>query len=249
MGLENINEIRKYRGFTIEQLSTASGIPVSTIKKISAGITSNPSLDTVRALAKALGCTLDDFDSPVWGKKKKASIVISELTTAGHRIGRAYEKAPQREQGIVEHVLEPYVDKDSELDNIIRVDFGQSELRSSAGKGIHLDDESMITIKVRLDALPADYQRSPGRYFGVPVGGNSMEPRFYDNDILIVSKEPVNVGEIGIFTMEGEGYVKELGRGVLHSLNPEYEDIPLTEDIRCNGKVVGVLDPTAICKE
>ena len=61
MGLERINEIRKQRGITIEELSARSGVPISTLKKISAGITTNPSLDTVKAIARALDCTLDDL--------------------------------------------------------------------------------------------------------------------------------------------------------------------------------------------
>lgn len=61
MGLERINEIRKNAGMTIEDLSERSGIPVSTLKKICAGITANPSLDTVKAIAKALDCSLDDL--------------------------------------------------------------------------------------------------------------------------------------------------------------------------------------------
>ena len=67
MGLEKIAELRKAKGMTIEDLSIKSGIPISTIKKISAGITTNPNLDTVIALARALECKLDDFDdaSPV----------------------------------------------------------------------------------------------------------------------------------------------------------------------------------------
>lgn len=62
MGLEKIAELRKAKGMTIEDLAIKSGIPISTIKKISAGITTNPNLDTVIALARALECKLDDFD-------------------------------------------------------------------------------------------------------------------------------------------------------------------------------------------
>ncbi len=65
MGLERIKDIRKSKGMTIEELSEKSGVPVSTIKKISAGITQNPNLETVRAIARALNCTLDDFDDPI----------------------------------------------------------------------------------------------------------------------------------------------------------------------------------------
>ncbi len=62
MGLEKINIFRRQKGITIEQLSESSGVPLSTIKKICAGITTNPNLDTVKAIAKALNCKLDDFD-------------------------------------------------------------------------------------------------------------------------------------------------------------------------------------------
>lgn len=65
MGLEKIKDIRKSRGITIDELSEKSGVPVSTIKKISAGITKNPNLETVRSIARALNCTLDDFDEPI----------------------------------------------------------------------------------------------------------------------------------------------------------------------------------------
>ena len=61
MGLEIINTIRKERGMTVEQLSEASGVPLNTLKKICAGIATNPTLNTIKAIAAALGCTLDDF--------------------------------------------------------------------------------------------------------------------------------------------------------------------------------------------
>lgn len=62
MGLERIASIRKEKGITLEQLSENSGVPISTLKKISAGITTNPNLDTLKAIARSLECTLDDFD-------------------------------------------------------------------------------------------------------------------------------------------------------------------------------------------
>ena len=62
MGLNKITEMRKSRGWTIEELSDRSGIPVSTIKKISAGITKRPNIETVKAVVHAMGFTLDDLD-------------------------------------------------------------------------------------------------------------------------------------------------------------------------------------------
>ena len=70
MGLERINTIRKDKGITIEELSEKSGVPVSTLKKICAGITTNPNIETVKAIVKALECKLDDLDAP----KEKAPV-------------------------------------------------------------------------------------------------------------------------------------------------------------------------------
>lgn len=63
MGLEMIAVFRKEKGMTIDELSVRSGVPVSTIKKISAGITTDPNLSTIQAIARALGCSVDDFSN------------------------------------------------------------------------------------------------------------------------------------------------------------------------------------------
>lgn len=62
MGLNKIADMRKSRGWTIEELSNRSGVPVSTIKKISAGITKRPNIETVKSIVHAMGYTLDDLD-------------------------------------------------------------------------------------------------------------------------------------------------------------------------------------------
>lgn len=65
MGLgDRINAIRKAKKISIDELCERSGVPKGTLSKITAGITSNPTLDTVQAIAKALDCRLDDFDDP-----------------------------------------------------------------------------------------------------------------------------------------------------------------------------------------
>ena len=54
----------------------------------------------------------------------------------------------------------------------------------------------------------------------------------------------VNEGEIGIFFLNGEGYIKRLGRGELVSLNPEYQPIRLHDydNFRCQGRVLDKLE-------
>lgn len=77
----------------------------------------------------------------------------------------------------------------------------------------------------------------------IPIIGNSMEPTYHDGDRIFVHVQPeIRPGEIGIFYMDGKEYVKELGEGELISHNPEYAPIVLTEDIRCQGLVLGICD-------
>jgi repressor LexA len=60
-----ITELRKSKKLSIDKLVKLSGVPKGTLSKISAGITTNPNLDTMKAIAKALSCTLDDLsDNP-----------------------------------------------------------------------------------------------------------------------------------------------------------------------------------------
>ncbi|MBE5967693.1 MAG: helix-turn-helix transcriptional regulator [Lachnospiraceae bacterium] len=62
MGLEKIAEYKKKMGLTNEELSRLSGVPKGTIDKILSGVTKDPKLETLKAIARVLGCSLDDFD-------------------------------------------------------------------------------------------------------------------------------------------------------------------------------------------
>ena len=71
-----------------------------------------------------------------------------------------------------------------------------------------------------------------------------MEPKFHDGDMVLVKEQPtVAPGEIGIFLVDGKGYIKQLGTNCLISLNPDYEDISLHEydSVYCKGKVIGIV--------
>ena len=62
MGLEKINEYKKRIGLTTEELSKLSGVPVGILNKILSGATKDPKLETLKAVARVLGLTLNDFD-------------------------------------------------------------------------------------------------------------------------------------------------------------------------------------------
>ncbi|PWM58598.1 MAG: hypothetical protein DBX91_08595 [Subdoligranulum variabile] len=127
------------------------------------------------------------------------------------------------------------VPKQSILNSQI-IPFKVSEQPASAGTGTYLGPDGFGEMLVDPDQVA-------GADFGVPVSGDSMEPRYRDGDIILVSMaDPVEVGDIALVTMDGCGYVKMIGEGELISLNKRYAPIPMTDDIRINGKVIGVLD-------
>lgn len=108
----------------------------------------------------------------------------------------------------------------------------------SAGTGQFLDSEDYEMTEVGPEV-------SESANFGVRVAGDSMEPRFHDGQTVWVSQQhSLMTGEIGIFLYDGNAYLKQLVAGedrlVLHSLNPAYDDIPVSPELplRVLGKVV-----------
>lgn len=107
---------------------------------------------------------------------------------------------------------------------------------ASAGTGVFLDssDYEMVT-------MPEDRMTRKAN-FAVWVSGNSMEPKFSDGDLVLVRTQPtVEIGEIGIFILNGDGYIKKMGHNKLISINPAYDDIEIGEwdELYCKGKVLG----------
>lgn len=123
-----------------------------------------------------------------------------------------------------------------QLKNTIFIEY--YSLPASAGTGVYLDgcDREMIEVEETPITLAAN--------FALKVSGDSMEPQFHDGDIVLVKSQPtVDEGDIGIFIVNNEGYIKKFGGDQLISLNPKYENIKLHEydDIYCRGKVIGVI--------
>lgn len=117
---------------------------------------------------------------------------------------------------------------------------------ASAGTGVELGAGECEDMKLQSNTIT---QKAD---IVIRVKGSSMEPQFYDNDLVVVRLTPsVEVGEIGIFRIGGEkGVIKKKGTDRLISLNPDYEDIYYdgSEEIDTIGRVVGVLKPEWIIR-
>lgn len=58
---EKLNEMKSASHMTAQEISERSGIPLSTVNRIFAGTTDNPTFVTVRDIVKAMGGSLDDL--------------------------------------------------------------------------------------------------------------------------------------------------------------------------------------------
>ena len=106
---------------------------------------------------------------------------------------------------------------------------------ASAGTGQFVFDDippEMIEVENNHINMQAD--------FAVGVNGDSMEPTYSDGDVLLIKKQhSLNKGDIGIFMIDGEAFVKEYAGDVLKSHNKAYPDILISENTVCLGKVIG----------
>ena len=92
---------RRQAGLSIEELAKRSGVPLSTVKKISAGITKDPQVETLRAIAYAMGKTLNDFreidlGTTVMSYEEAQEKLRMLLTEAEYAMLRAFQAADDR---------------------------------------------------------------------------------------------------------------------------------------------------------
>lgn len=236
MWLENFNRLRKRSGLSLDELSRLSGVPKGTLAKITSGATRSPAIETVMSLVHTMGYNLgelDDFgrDEPAFSEEERESVKkYRGLDVHGKR---AVDGVLSVEYDRVTHIFEK--DERHGMTYILLYD-----LAASAGTGEPLGDSEYNTcLQIPTDHLPQD------AHFCVRISGNSMEPAYKDGDIVFVqhTEGSVREGEIGIFVLNGEGYIKRLGDGELLSTNPAYPPIRIRDgdDLRCQGRVLGKL--------
>ena len=238
---QKLKELKSRRGYTANELSEKSGVPLGTLNKLLSGVIEEPKLSTAKALAAALGTTLaaildEASDTPSADDERKLLHDYSATDGYGKALIR---KVAEMECGRTADTGEGQDERamraqSGEEGAVITLPLYYSPV--SAGPGAVLDNGSHETIDVR-----AGYATEQAD-FALRVSGNSMEPRFKSGDIVLVHQQnAVLFGELGIFIADGEGYFKRFMGDRLHSLNPEYPDIPLRrfDDFFCCGKVVG----------
>ena len=235
--VDRICELAHEKGISISALEKTLGLGNGIIGKWRK---QSPSCDKLKLVADYLNATIDYL---LTGKKECSS--TANLTPDEHELLQYFKKLSDKSKGIVLGRAEQLAELEDPIANEPEqveeptIQIKHSYYRVSAGTGFDLpegDNWEMIDIPDTPEARKAD--------FAITIKGNSMEPVYFDGDIVLVKQQPaVELGEIGIFNIENNGYIKKFGGDRLISLNDAYDDIILSEydedRNHCLGKVIG----------
>lgn len=232
MGLERINDYKKIKNLTNKDISEITGISISSLDKITSGNNTNPKLETVKLICGALGCKLSDL---LDDDNSKEEFTLQEINTI-----KKYRTLDPYGKRAVSSVLDIEYERcisnlEPNRDELIEISINYAPV--SAGLGDELEDYEhweKVSVPLTPESRKAD--------FILRVDGDSMEPKFSDGDYVLVRKQPaVDIGQIGIFGVDGKGYMKKFGGKELISLNNKYKPIKLNENtsFKCFGFVLG----------
>ena len=217
---------------------------------------SRPDLGTVPSLCKALGISIEAFFGEeadrseedrrllkffgMLDQRDREAILWQIEALAEGRKRQTAEERPQAKKtaGRIRQADEFTVPR--------FVTVYASDLGAAAGFGAALDEAQGEEIHLLADD---ETERADEV---ITVSGRSMEPTFMDGDrVLVEHTDRLRPGEIGIFLVDNEGYIKEYRADGLHSHNPDYGMIPLSgeETVRCVGRVIGKLKEEQIPNE
>lgn len=227
-----IKQRREELGYTQPQLATLLGVSKGTVGNYESGI-SSPNENILFRLFDVLKC-----DANFLYQDDISIIKTSSLTGLEQEYIKKYRSLDKYGQKAITDLLNTEYERCTQESNVIdmTIELPMSELPASAGTGIWLEEgyNTPVTVRKTKEAQKANIV--------IRVSGDSMEPLYSDGDCVLVKIQPdIEPGEIGIFIVDNEGFIKKRGKHELISVNPEYDNIEIGEfsDCRCFGKVLG----------
>ena len=228
---DRLKNLRKAKGATQADVAEALGIKESAYSNYEKDLR-EPNAVVLKAMSKYFGVTIDYLLDCHTGfvASRSEQEHIKKYRTLDPYGQKAVTSVLDIEFERCTYIPEP------NREELIEVSINYAPV--SAGFGDELEDYEQwekASVPLTPESRKAD--------FILVVDGDSMEPKFHNGDYILVRKQPaVDIGQIGIFGVDGKGYVKKYGGDKLISLNKKYPDIPLDEESRCFGLVLGVTD-------
>ena len=241
---ENITHFRKQRGITQKELAKEVGITASTMTDYMK-LRSAPSFGVIQKLSDYFGVKKSDIDTTFKEEStnslpdapdsltQQITDKVVQLTTPNKKI------VLRTSEELLESQNEEETKENEVSEDIIQLySYDYYDHPASAGTGQYLND-----VRVERIELPVDVDAD----FVIPIKGDSMEPDYHDGDLVFIQTSvDLNDGVIGVFNYNGDAYIKQLvideDQAYLHSINPEYKDMPITPetDFRIIGEVVNL---------
>lgn len=248
--ISRIKKVKNEKKITNEKLAELTGIPLGTLSKIMAGMSDSPKLSNIVAIAEVLGCSLDYIVNGTPDNINNYTLSPEEMDFI-----ELYRQLDSHSKEVVRTIAQKEAERAvvsstarQKSAKILSTPASASrigkrtvllyDLSVSAGTGVYLDDAQTSEISI------PDNEKTRMADFALRINGNSMEPKYHDGDIVLVEDtDSVEVGELGIFVLDGNGYFKVFGGDRLVSLNSDYGDIILRgySEVVCCGRVVGKL--------
>lgn len=242
---ERLRSLREANGLTQAAIADFIGVKRNTYTTYESGRI--PDIDVIVKLSKYYSVSIDYL---------LGISTETVLQTDEHKLLALYRRSNATLRDIAMYVLSKHSDGNilDPKENVVPFAYSTSkELGDSlqyivdfynypvsAGSGFPIDQppsEKLTLIK----------QPPRGTSFINIISGDSMEPTFSDGDKIFVEARPsLDIGEIGIFRLNEDVYVKELGEGCLLSHNKKYSPILISSEdfIACQGRVLGICDKT-----
>lgn len=242
---ERLTQLRKEHGYnTRNEFAEKLGIPGTTLRNYETD-SREPGHTFLKLISEFFNISVDYL---LCLTDEKEVLHSQRLKESEQKHINMYRQLDKHGTEIVDFVLEKEYERCQVIDiNQIKEDEAEynviplpiHEDRASAGFGDEFLAESCRIINVigNRSTIRAD--------FALQVDGRSMEPLYYDGDIVLVHQQPaVDFGEIGIYSVDNKAFIKKQGEDRLISVNEDYDDIEPTEyqECKCFGKVVGKLE-------
>ncbi|HDP2703686.1 TPA: helix-turn-helix transcriptional regulator [Staphylococcus aureus] len=226
---KNIRKFLTDSNMSQKKLAELINIKPSTLSDY-LNLRSNPSHGVIQRIADVFEVGKSDIDT-TYKDDNDITSIYNKLT-------------PPRQENVLNYANEQLEEQNSKGDNVVDINSYKQEKTPvnvngcvSAGVGERLHDETLFTEMVKGPI--------PTHDLALKVNGDSMEPMFKDGEIIFVEKtHNIKNGQIGIFIIEEEAYVKKVfvedDRLTLVSLNKDYDDLHFyrNESVRLIGKVI-----------
>ncbi len=229
--------LREKKGITQDELAIKLGYTSrSTIAKIESGkadITQTKVKELAKILNTTTGYLIDGINTTssnnqINQEEKDLLAKFNKLNTLGkNEAKKRVEELTQIDKYTINNIDEELSITEEDIQEIKLY-----EIPASAGTGSFIDCDVPYEIK-KVDLTVAPQARRAD--FALYVRGDSMEPDYYDGDIVFVREQPkVDNGQIGIFIYDDVSYIKKYSiqdDGIyLISLNDKYKPIKVDKN-------------------